>query len=103
MPRTVLPTTPTMSMTPSAWDLLPSQTFKRSPFGRKRSRTSGAASRNPAPLQFQPTAIRALIDRQVSDLLENTRRCLKEHAIGTLADVRTAAKILVGPGDEVRG
>jgi len=54
------------------------------------------------PLQFQPTAVRALIDWQVSDLLEHTLVNLRQAGIRTLQDVRAASKILVAPGEEVR-
>jgi len=54
------------------------------------------------PDQFQPTVIRALIDWQVSDLLEHTRQRLRQQRIRTVADVRRAAGPLVGPGCEVR-
>ncbi len=53
------------------------------------------------PLQFQPTAVRALIDWQVADLLNETNRHLRQQGIGTLAEVRSAASILVAPGEEV--
>jgi len=55
------------------------------------------------PEQFQPTVVRALIDWQVGDLLEDTRQRLRQHKIRTVADVRTAPGPLVGPGAEVRG
>jgi len=55
------------------------------------------------PEQFQPTVVRALIDWQVSDLLEHTRQRLRQERIRTVADVRNAAGLLVGPGAEVRG
>jgi dGTPase len=54
------------------------------------------------PLQFQPAVVRDLIDWQVSDLLEQTRRHLREEQIHAVADVRGAGKIMVGPGAEVR-
>ncbi len=54
------------------------------------------------PEQFQPTVVRALIDWQVSDLLDNTRQQLHRNRIRTVTDVRTAAELLVRPGDEVR-
>lgn len=55
-----------------------------------------------SPLQLQPTAVRALIDWQVSDLLEHTRANLRASGIRNLDDVRSAAKILVAPGAEVQ-
>ncbi|HXG13086.1 MAG TPA: deoxyguanosinetriphosphate triphosphohydrolase [Gemmataceae bacterium] len=58
--------------------------------------------RNVGPLQFQPTVVRALIDWQVSDLLENTRQRLRQFRIRTVADVRGAAEPIVQPGPEVR-
>jgi dGTPase len=54
------------------------------------------------PLQFQPAVVRALIDWQVGDLLEHTRERLREDGIGTLQDVRAAARPLVCPGPQVR-
>ena len=55
-----------------------------------------------APEQFQPAMIRALIDWQVSDLLEHTRAHLREHDVRSVADVRRAPELLAGPGPEVR-
>src|SRR5262249_33248020 len=56
----------------------------------------------PSSLQFQPTAVRALIDWQVSDLLEQSRANLRKQAVRDLRDVRDAGKTLVTPGEEVR-
>jgi dGTPase len=57
---------------------------------------------NLGPEQFQPTVVRALIDWQVTDLLEHTRQRLRQQSIKTLADVRAAQETLVVPGPEVR-
>jgi dGTPase len=54
------------------------------------------------PEQFQPAVVRALIDWQVTDLLEQTRERLRQERIRTVADVRSATGPLVGPGAEVR-
>jgi dGTPase len=54
------------------------------------------------PLQFQPAVVRALIDWQVTDLLEHTRQRLRQARVRSLDDVRRAAEPLVGPGPEVR-
>jgi dGTPase len=54
------------------------------------------------PLQFQPAVVRALIDWQVGDLLLHTAERLKEQRIGSIADVRRCAQVVVGPGPEVR-
>src|SRR6516165_2956724 len=54
------------------------------------------------PLQFEPTVVRALIDWQVTDLLEQTRKQLRQERIGSVADVRAAGKVLVAPGPEMR-
>jgi dGTPase len=56
-----------------------------------------------SPLQFQPAVVRALIDWQVTDLLEHTRQRLRQARIRSVDDVRRAAEPLVGPGPEVRG
>jgi dGTPase len=53
-------------------------------------------------LQLQPTAVRALIDWQVSDLLDQTRVNLRTNRIHGLADVRSADNVLVGPGEKVQ-
>lgn len=52
-------------------------------------------------LQFQPTVVRALIDWQVSDLLEHTRHNLRLKRIGSVADVRGSDRLLVTPSQEV--
>jgi dGTPase len=54
------------------------------------------------PEQFQPTVVRALIDWQVSDLLEHTRQRLRRERVRTVDDVRRASEVLVQPGPEVR-
>lgn len=54
------------------------------------------------PLQFQPTAVRALIDWQVSDLLEQARQNLRQKTIRSLDDVRRAPEILIGPSLEMQ-
>jgi dGTPase len=62
--------------------------------GRKHGRVG--------PLQFVPTVVRALIDWQVTDLLEQTRQRLRQAGIRSVVDVRAVAEVLVGPGPEVR-
>jgi dGTPase len=51
--------------------------------------------------QFQPTVVRAVIDLQVSDLLEQTRQRLRHERIGRVEDVRRFAGLLVGLSAEV--
>jgi dGTPase len=53
------------------------------------------------PLQWQPTVVRALIDWQVTDLLEQTRANLRGHGIRNVADVRACSRALVAPSPEV--
>jgi dGTPase len=53
------------------------------------------------PEQFQPTVFRALIDWQVTDLLEHTRKRLRAQQVRTVEDVRGAPGPLVEPGEEV--
>jgi dGTPase len=53
------------------------------------------------PEQFQPTVVRALIDWQVTDLLEHTQARLRQERIESVADVRAHAGPLVGQGPEV--
>jgi dGTPase len=57
--------------------------------------------RHIGPLQFQPTVVRALIDWQVTDLLDHTRRRLEESRIQSIEDVRRCPVLLAGPGPEV--
>lgn len=52
-------------------------------------------------LQFQPTVVRALIDWQVSDLLDRTRHNLRESRIESIDQVRSAEGLLVGFSPEV--
>jgi dGTPase len=54
------------------------------------------------PLQLQPAVVRALIDWQVTDLLEHTRQRIRHESIRSVADVRRAAERLVGAGPEVQ-
>jgi dGTPase len=53
------------------------------------------------PRQFQPTVVRALIDFQVTDLLENTSKRLRLERIGSVDDVRRSPGLLVGLSAEV--
>ncbi len=54
------------------------------------------------PEQFQPTVVRALINWQVSDLLEHTQACLRREQIHSVENVRSFSRSLVGPGPEVQ-
>ncbi|HLJ92788.1 MAG TPA: deoxyguanosinetriphosphate triphosphohydrolase [Gemmataceae bacterium] len=54
------------------------------------------------PEQFQATMVRALINWQVTDLLEHTQRRLRQESITTVEEVRQAPEPLVLPGPEVR-
>ena len=54
------------------------------------------------PEQFQAAMVRALINWQVTDLLEHTQQRLRQQAIATLEDVRQARETLVAPGTDVR-
>jgi len=46
--------------------------------------------------------VRALINWQVTDLLEHTRQRLRQESIATVHDVRQAPEALIVPGPEVR-
>src|SRR5438309_602936 len=48
-----------------------------------------SSHRELSPLNFQPTMIRALVDLQVTDLLQNTQANLQRHRIASVADVRS--------------
>jgi dGTPase len=52
--------------------------------------------------QFQPAVVRALINWQVSDLLECTRQNLRSEVIRTVADVRACPRLLVDHSAQVR-
>lgn len=54
------------------------------------------------PEQFQATMVRALINWQVTDLLEHTQQRLRQEAIATVEDVRQVPDVLVVPSPEVR-
>jgi dGTPase len=54
------------------------------------------------PMQFQPTVVRALIDWQVTELLEHTTQTLRREGVGSVADVRCFPGLLVGLGAEAR-
>jgi dGTPase len=54
------------------------------------------------PAQFQTTVVRTLINWQVGDLLEHTRRRLAEAGVRSVADVRRAAEPLVAFGPEAQ-
>ena len=56
---------------------------------------------NLTPLNFQPTVVRALIDWQVTDLLDNTQANLRKRAINSVDDVRRCPELLAEPGTEV--
>lgn len=54
------------------------------------------------PLQFQPTVVRAMIDWQVTDLLEQSRQRIRAAKVASVEDVRRAAGPLIGPGPEMQ-
>jgi dGTPase len=54
------------------------------------------------PEQFQPTVVRALIEWQVSDLVEHTLHNLRRYRIRTVEDVRQTPAMIVGLGPEVQ-
>jgi dGTPase len=54
-----------------------------------------------APEQFQPTVVRALIDRQVTDLVQHTVAHFRQHDIRSVECVRRSPGNLVGFGPEV--
>jgi dGTPase len=58
--------------------------------------------KRPGAEQFQPTVLRALIDWQVTDLLEHTWQRLRDGRVRGVEDVRGAPGLLVAPGPEVR-
>jgi len=54
------------------------------------------------PPHIQPAMVRALIDFQVSDLLEHSRQQLRDAGIRSIEDVRSCPTLLVTPGPRVQ-
>jgi dGTPase len=52
--------------------------------------------------QFQPAVVRALINWQVSDLLDCTRQNLRGERVRTVGDVRSCPRLIVDHSPEVR-
>jgi dGTPase len=67
------------------------------PFWQETVRRARAQHASIGALQFQATVIRALIDWQVTDLLEHTRQRLREQRIGAVMHVRAAPAPLASP------
>jgi dGTPase len=53
------------------------------------------------PPQLQPTVVRAIIDWQVTDLLEHTRQRLRQERVEKVEDVRRCPELLVSLSAEV--
>ena len=71
------------------------------PFWSRTVEVVRGRHRNLSPLNFQSTVIRAMVDRQVTDLLETTRRNLEEHRIVDVVGVRKCPITLVAFSPEV--
>jgi dGTPase len=71
------------------------------PFWRQAVERVRDQHRHIGALQFQSTVVRALIDWQVTDLLENTRHRLAASNIRTIEDVRRAPELMAAPGPAV--
>jgi dGTPase len=71
------------------------------PFWQRTVERVQATHGDIAEPHFQPTVVRALIDWQVNDLLEQTRRNIEAAKINRVEDVRSAGRLLVSPGAEV--
>jgi dGTPase len=71
------------------------------PFWKEAVQRARAKHKTLAPPQFQPTVVRALIDWQVSDLLEQARANLRHQRIQSVDDVRSCASTLVAPSPGV--
>ena len=54
-----------------------------------------------SPLAFRKSVVRALIERQVSDMLDHTQKQIRDERVESLADVRRVPG-LVGNGEPVR-
>jgi dGTPase len=71
-------------------------------FWRRAVEQARQRHRAVGPEQFRPTVVRMLIAWQVSDLLEQTRRRLRQERIGSIEDVRRFPEDLVGLGPDTR-
>jgi dGTPase len=71
------------------------------PFWREAHERARHKHKTLGPLQLQSTVVRALIDWQVTDLLEQARQNLRRHGIRSVADVRTCSAIIAAPSPEV--
>lgn len=71
-------------------------------FWRQAVERVRARHKSIGPNQFQPTVIRALIDWQVSDLLQHTRTRIATAGVRSVEDVRRSSAPLVAPGPEVQ-
>ena len=71
------------------------------PFWTRMAQVVRERHRNLSPLNFQSTVVRAMVDHQVVDLLETTRRNLTERRIAAVADVRRCPIALVDFSPEV--
>jgi dGTPase len=60
-----------------------------------------AKHRHLTPLNIQVTVVRALVDWQVTDLLDNTVRALRRHNIASTDDVRNCPELIAQPGPEI--
>jgi dGTPase len=71
------------------------------PFWKETVQRARAKHTSLGPPQFQPTVVRALIDWQVSDLLEQARANLRRHQVSSVADVRSCPDLLIAPSPAV--
>ncbi len=82
-------------------DLISIQDLADVPFWRKCLQHAQATHGELDNEQLQATVVRALIDWQVNDLLEQTRRNLAAEKIGSVDDVRKCTRLIVQPSAEV--
>jgi dGTPase len=71
------------------------------PFWALAAERARARHRHLNSLNFQATVVRALVDWQVTDLLNNTVKNLRERGIGSVDDVRRCPTLIAQPGPEV--
>ena len=81
--------------------LVTAEDMEEVPFWRQAVERVAARHGRLGAEQFQPTVVRALIDWQVSDLLEHTQQRLRRQRIHSVEDVRLCSEALAGPGPEV--
>jgi dGTPase len=81
--------------------LITLEEFQEVDFWRRSAELVQSRHQNMRPEQFHPTVVRALINWQVTDLLEHTQARLRQEQILTVENVRAFRQLIVAHGREV--